>query len=476
MSQISSHKNKTSVRNFINTLVIAGMLGFSPYSFAEDKKGSSSDISIEGPKQPTLEGQSNVDFYREVNKRNECRALKSDYDSAAKDLRTACKESGISGTSCQTKALECANRLGNEEPDNAALFASAFGFNQSTGKSTECPQVAGKDYFEKKKDAQKDMEDAQKQLADLEEDKAKLQEDFNKELQDIQESVNKAQEELEKQKLQINEDKRKRIASFQDQQNQNKETLRKKNTEVLDIKGKLISSQRDKAMKLVAMTDASGQRACMKEVNKARKDYQSVSSSTSGNHIATAKAKKADLLALYNDCMEIFEQQRTSLNESKRQEQEMLNKQLADVQSEIDELSGSMELASNQLNEMETDAQKEQSQAEEKVMKLMQTSQQKMVSAQETLNKKLQALQMKQQAAQQKLTNAQNDISQMGPIPKSRSATRTPEDAAEEIDTAASAMERLQTTGAGLDCSEFANLKSNKTGTKKTVRKSTGNR
>ncbi len=389
-----------------------------------------------------IENDRNRYYQDKKDQKAECQKAEEAVKKFSSELNKKCGEASLK-QECQEEAKSCSQASGEDAYNSIGTFAEAAGFGQysqalntafSGDKKTEngvCAKYSSKDYATEKKDITKDLEKVAEDLADLTRKKAKLQKDFAKEMQDIQKKVDESQEELEKQKLKIKDSKRERIANFQNNQNQQKEQLRQKNMSILDIKGKIITSDRDKAMKLVALTEASGKRTCMNEYNKARANYQKTSSSSTSNFVASSSAKKNDLIAIYTDCMAIFQQQRVALNESKKQEIDTLNAQLANLQSEVDELSGTMELASNQLAEMEQDAAKEQSQAEQKVIKLMQTAQQEMLTAQQDLNSNLQALTQEESNLKSKQNRLNNSLMTMGPAPKS-GAKSTPESIASE--------------------------------------------
>lgn len=469
MSQISQKTNKSAVKIVIKIFMAVGLL--SPTFSASVSFATAEDIAQKCASQAGLtENGQRACIERETAKEESAAKAKVEKAKAliqakkdaaltcteatklvsttSKDLNKSCSEAGL-GKDCAEKATACADASGEEPQDSITALTEAAGLGQYSAaiktatagnkskdeEGNSCAKYSGKDYYETKKKSEEDLDKVAEDLAKLTEEKAKLQKDFAKELQDIQESVTKAQEELEAQKLKIKDSKRERIANFQNTQNQQKDQLRQKNMSILKIKGDIINSDRDKAMKLVALTDASGKRTCMNEYNKARASYQKTSTSSTSNHLASASAKKKDVIAVYTDCIAIFQQQRVALNESKKQEMDTLNAQLANLQSEVDDLTGNMELSANQLNEMETDAATEQSQAEQKVIKFMQTAQQKMLSAQQELTTNVQALTQKETALKTKQNRINNSLMTMGPIPKSRSSKSTAVDVVGEVES-----------------------------------------
>ncbi len=451
-----SEKNKKSGVKILSNLVIAFNLTFffSLPSYASGRQANESVEEYCARLFPTNERGAESCVNRESSKENnanqvkkdkkaECKQAEDAVKKASSELNKKCGEASLK-QECQEEAKSCSQASGKDAYNSIGRFAEAAGFSQysqaldtafSGDEKTEnkvCAKYSSKDYATEKKDVTKDLEKVAEDLADLTRKKAKLQKDFATEMKDIQKKVDDSQEELEKQKLKIKDNKRERIASFQNQQNQQKEQLRQKNMSILKVKGDIITADRDKAMTLAALTDAAGKRACLGEYNKARANYNTkTGSSSTSNFVASSSAKKNDLIAIYTDCMAIFQQKRVALNESAKQKMDTLNSQLANLQSEVDDLTGVMELASNQLAEMEQDAAKEQSQAEQKVIKLMQTAQQEMLTAQQDLNSNLQALAQEESNLKSKQNRLNNTLMTMGPEPKS-GAKSTPESIASE--------------------------------------------
>ncbi|WP_415061679.1 hypothetical protein [Bdellovibrio sp.] len=443
MNKISGKTHKTVVKIFINTLTGAILstslsLGISQHAWAE----SETVLRLEGEeaKRAHEEEQRNR---RDRERRELCRNAENDYKQAETKIAESCRKAGL-GADCVSKAKSCAATSGEDSFDSVSVFATALGLpaGSTAGISSACPQQGGRDYFQDKDKIQKEIKDVEQDLADLNDDKAKIQDDYNKQVQDIQESLTKAQEDYKKKELEIGEKERQRIAEFNNSQNQAKEEIRKRSAEVLKLRGQLIQSQRDKALKLIAMTDASGKRACMKAVSEAKKSYDSVSSGTSANHIAQAKQKKTELINIYNDCMSAFDQQRVALNESKRQEQEEINQQINDAQSNMDEIQNSLNLASTQLEEMKQASQKEKSDALQSVIDLGTRSQQQMQAAYNKMQENLKTLAAKSASLQAALNRSNQSLMSLGPAPK-RGSEYSPADASSEISAQVNILESI---------------------------------
>jgi DNA repair exonuclease SbcCD ATPase subunit len=350
-----------------------------------------------------------------------CNRLRDEFKQANIKLGEACKKAGLSTADCINKSKQCAEVASSDSFSTmdafAMLMTGAPAGSLDGMKGGGCPQYSGRDYFTDRKDLEKEMKDTSKDLANLNDEQAKIQEAYNKDIQDFTESFNKAQEKLNETTHQLEQDERDRLAQFMQSQSQAKEDLRKKGADILRLRGQLIQSQRDKALKMIAMTEASGKRACMKAVAESRKNYESLGASTNSNHIQNAKKKKQDLINTYNDCMDAFDQQRMALMESKKQEQEDLTKQINNLQSSVDEIQNSMNLASTQLEEIKQATAKKKNEAVESVMKLGVITQDKMSTAAQKLNTNKQTIAAKIQNHQGELNRANIKLMSMGPVP-----------------------------------------------------------
>lgn len=404
MSEITGKTERTLVKVFISIFAVAS--AFSSVTRAQV-------VSVTAP--------------------DPCKEATDNYVRAHEKIADACKKAKL-GDDCASKARSC-DEVSTEESFNTMdAFAIALGLPPGSGGKvgSACPQANGRDYFTEKEKIQRELKDTQKELAELNDDKADIQDAYNKEMRDIQEELTKAQENYKKRSREIDQENRERIAEFNNTQNQAKDELRKKGAEILRLRGQLIQSQRDKALKLIAMTEASGKRACMKAVNEAKKAYLGVSASTSSNHIAQAKAKKQELINIYNDCMDAFDQQRIALNESKKQEQEELNQQIADAQASMDEIQNSLSLASSQLEEIKQAADKEKADELQSVIDLGTRGQERMQAAYTKMQENLKTMAQKSANLQGDLNRANQDLMALGPAPK-RGSEYTPEEASSDI-------------------------------------------
>ncbi|WP_413559068.1 hypothetical protein [Bdellovibrio sp. HCB209] len=434
MDRISQNTTKTAVNIFF-TLV------FSMTSVALAQNSSSNSNSNSNNNNNSSSGGGYYD------PRYACKQYRDDLREAQDDLNKLCKDGGV-GRNCVERVDSCASDAGGDGSLNlystAAMAAggssSTMGnmlgiMGQSNAASSSCPQYSFQDYFTKKDKYTDDLDDTSEKLLNIADEQTKAQEDFNKEITDLQKDLNEAQKELEDKNMNIDEEKRQQISDFQKAQNEAKESLRQQGTDLLKSRGALITSQRDKALRLIAMTDASGKRACMKTVREMQKDYQGTLSGLSSNTmIAKAKRQEADLIAAWNDCMSSFDQQRTALLESKKQEEDLINKQIQDTQESMAQTQDTLDLAQSQLTEMQTASDTKKSQAQQNLVKTMQSIQSQMTAAKQKLESTLKSLASKQDSYNQKINRLNTSISSLGVAPPS-GATTTPSAISDEINS-----------------------------------------
>lgn len=447
MNKVSGKKKISVVKIFINTLACAILFwGSSGFAISDEQD------------------EKNKQEARLERERQTCIDERNQILEAEKEIGEACKRAGLGEVSgCVSRAKMCGETSSSDSFNNIGSFAKAFGIDGLTSIGSACPQMNGRDYFTEKEKLEKDIKDTEKELADLNDDKAEIEDDYNKEVQEIQKTLTEAQEDFKKKKLEIAQSDRERVSDFMNTQNQTKEELRKEGEKVIQLRGQLIQSQRKKVLEMIAMSEAAGKRACLKAVKDAKKAYESVSSGKSASHISQAKKKRADLIKIYEECMDGLDQQRIALNESYRTKHEELNKQIDDTQEKMNEIQNSLNLANSQLEEMKEAASKEEADALQSVIDLGQRSQQQMKDAYDKMQKKLQTLAAKNQSLQAALNRINQSLMTLGPAPK-RSAEDTIDEASSTISAQVDIIENIKNSSV---CPNIKDEKLKRTGSSK---------
>lgn len=467
MNKISGKKKVSVVKILVKGMFISVLLSSQISSAGEN---DSAKVIYGTPSVEGIEKQGENDLKlqerrfqeeRDRENRQACKELRDKMDDVDREIGDACKRAGLGEVSgCVSRAKMCGETSGSDSFNTIGSFAKAFGIDGLTSIGSACPQMNGRDYFTEKEKLEKDIKDTEKELADLNDDQAEIEADYNKENQDIQKTLTEAQEDFKKKKLEIAQSDRERVSDFMNTQNQAKEELRKEGEKIIRLRGQLIQSQRDKALKMLAMSEAAGKRACMKAVKDAKKTYDSVPFSKLEKLMKEKRRKREDLINIYEDCMDAFDQQRIALNESKRQEQEELNNQIDSTQARMDEIQNSLNLADSQLKEMKEAASKEEADALQSVIDLGQRSQQQMKDAYDKRQKKSQTLAAKTQSLTAALNRINQSLMTLGPAPK-----RTSEDSVDEASSTISAqiniLEKIKADSSCVDPKLNSQIKKN---------------
>lgn len=364
---------------------------------------------------------------------NSCEGTaRAKYDEAKRNIAKSCSAAGIGGNAqdCAEQVMSCDTAMSTQDFNSMAVLSQVVGVQLDAGTSSGCPQLSGKDFYTEKRTIDDQMDDINKELAQLEKDKAAAEKEFNEKMQEVQKEIREAQKELEDEKLKISEETRQQAADFAEQQASTRSDVRKKNMDLLQLKGKLIKSDRERAINLIKLSESATKRACTGAIKELRDKILKPGSKIS---VKDARAANKELSQSFDDCMKNFDQQRATLNESYRQEQEELNTQIAQLQSDIDDIEGQLELASNQLKEMEADAKTRKNTAEQNLVKMMQEAQQKMTAAQDNLKKEMAAMTQEQNSLKGRLTKLSNELALLGPTPADRSSEDSPKKALANI-------------------------------------------
>lgn len=468
MSKTSGSMNQTVVK-----ILFAIMMGLFPH------KGLAAQITPEQDKYCREKGQNHKGSeISKINVEAQCRAgytetrfepipedkssiTCNDVDKEYKEIRNnitkACNDAGL-GKKCGTNSKACAEEMEEEEFDTRSAIGAALGIQMPTDQKVaeKCPQMSTRDISEGRKNLQKEIKEDEKELADLTKEAAELQADYDKEVQKIQEDLTKAQEDYKEKEKKFNQEERERIADFQKTQAQATQDMKSKGDEILALRGQLTALLRNKARALNKLSESTGKLACMAEVNKMKAEYEKMmgsSTSSSANFIGQAKKKKLEMTRTYSTCMADFYQQRIQLNEQTQNQQETLEKKIADTQSSMDNIQDSLNLAQSQLNEIAKDAAESKKEALQSVIDMGTRMQQQMQSAYSKLQKNLQAIQTKTASLQKSLATSNNELLSLGPVPKTKKDLSA-SDAAETISAELRSLSAIQNDPKKAECIE----------------------
>lgn len=433
MNKISDRTNRTVVKIFINTLATMSLVLSPVLTQAQTPSPTPSPT----PNQASMEDVA-------LRTKQYCGTYFDKIEAANRNIAAACRKAGLGGSSnCVEKAKNCGETTEEESFDTLGALTQAAGTfmgNQNLSSATSatankgCPQLNGRDYFTEKDKIQDQIKDMKKELADLDNDKADAKKEYDDAIKEIQEDLAKAQKKAKDDGLDVDEDLRKQVADFQTNQASAAKSMREQGTSILTLRGQLISLDRQKAQALLELSDFTARTDCKKKMIELNNAYKAVNSGTSSGHITRAKAKKAELIETFNKCMVGFTERRKNLNETFKQQRDLLEKKIADTESDVTAVEDSLSQSESQLAQIKNDANTKKQNALQEVIDLGTRSQSAMESAYNNLQTKNSALAKKEQSLNESLNQASNSLLTLGPAP-ARGTEYSSSEASSEIDS-----------------------------------------
>ncbi|MGZ3775983.1 MAG: hypothetical protein ACXVCY_19510 [Pseudobdellovibrionaceae bacterium] len=462
MNTISGNKKKSIVKDFAVTFLSVTFLfsssGFAGSSSSSGSSNSNGAVVGYGTPLPAEEQNKVRDHDRgfEIEDRdhNDCNSAIEQIRAERAKISDACKEISSGHTEqCKEKVDNCSEISGSQSFNSIGSFAQALGVPGNItsafdpAMTSACPKWSGKDFYDEKSRLEREIKDTEKEIADLNDDRASAQKDFNTENNDAQKTLADAQKEFEKRKKEMSQEERDRTADAFKNQVQAAKDMREKGMQILQLRGNVIQMQREKTMKLLAASEAAGKSTC----TKAAKDYKkSVIAENNANKISQGLGliRKSSLineeaLRIYTECMATLNNQRLALNETYNQKIDETNKQIENLQQDMDNVKNTLNLSESQLQQIKSDAETEKKQEMDRLTQLMQTTQKQITDAYNIQQQKTQTINAKDQSLQKALNNLNQKLMQMGPPPP-QSSSSTPTQVASTIDQAEKNIEDIQ--------------------------------
>lgn len=412
-----------SVVKFLICILITSLFS-SSVLLAEDKKTEKSKPEVtldsEGKIKITSEASAEALERMEKNRKEEkrdlsCKEADKEYKKALEDMKSGCSKAGYALKECQQKSLECLNSEGgNDDADPIGMVASQMGVpvgNVLSGKA--CPQLSGRSFATRKDKIEEKLKRAKEQLADVQKETAEMNENYQKEMIALNRKMTEAEKELKEKLKDMDAEDRKRIAEFQQSQNQAKEELRKTGMSLIQLRAKLNNSQAEKAVALIELTEEAAKMECDAKVAAVSLKATAVKTNTSQNHIAQATANKKRRLAVWNSCIEGFQEKRKAMLESKKSEQEAILTEIKNTESRADEIQNMLNLSSSQLEQIKQADLTSKSEAQQNLIKLGQEIQQEMTAAYTKLQQTQQAFNTKSANLQTQLNMANMELQKL---------------------------------------------------------------
>jgi hypothetical protein len=281
--------------------------------------------------------------------KRDCRELKSKVDDAFSKFSERCSDAGIS-MNCDKKVSLCEQPAQEEyRNENAFLTAlgGAFGISKPMAAS-RCSSMTGREYKDQKKELQDKLKDANKDLAQNERDVAELNEKYNEQVAEIDKEVADNQKKYTEDQLAAGKSGRDAKTAVEQSLIQARATRRSKEAKLVKLNSDLGAIIRSKNEKLSALLDSKATLACFdraSSITSAKKVFGSVSQQTSGG------GNKKNLQEMtYTSCKAEFAAKRLATIEEHEAALRDKNKEIADTQSEIDDLDQQVASAQNEYD------------------------------------------------------------------------------------------------------------------------------
>jgi chromosome segregation ATPase len=356
-----------------------------------------------------------------------------------------CKDGGFDASSCFSKIADCSNELEETTHSTTSSLWKTLGLNLPQSKAstpaqrTFCPKVSGKTFLERRKDYKRDLKDLDSDLADLKKDIAEEQNELSEGLKKIEDEVTEAQKTLEEDKAEFTDKRREQLNDFTEQQRKTAEDQRVKEMELLKLEGDLVNVNRKLVTEMIALTDQAANRACLSAVRKMRDEILKLEGQA--NTIQKARERKKNLIGSYNDCMSTYDQRRTSMMESNKQENERINKTIASLKGDLEDQQNALKAAQAQLAEIEKETSERITSAEQRYLSLTQSAMTRMQALNQSSKTKMDAMAEKKAALEAERNELNNELTAMGKMPENTESTITADEVLTEADAGLTALE-----------------------------------
>lgn len=352
---------------------------------------------------------------------NNCSDLKRTLDDKRDAYYKACSSANVSSSTCSSKSSTCASVGSDDEYGNNAQLLSAFsealGVPQDQVGSS-CPKYSGQDYFEQKKDLEKQLDEVNDKIKKNKQDLADLNKDFTDDVQKVQEEIADAQKDYQQQQTDINQKRRDRAADQAKQAAEMTANVKKMQTDILTKQQEKDTIYADKNSSLKQLTEDSANYACM---DKVKKDYDTLKGlqqrGSSKSLIASGTTLTNRLKNSFNQCMAQFYDARMKLIQQSDAKIALADKTINDTQSQIDNTQTQLSQMSTQEQQAQTDENTTLTNAQNALQQKIQRATAKLQSLQQTTQQKQQAITDDQTAQQKKSTSISNQILALGAVP-----------------------------------------------------------
>lgn len=379
---------------------------------------------------------------------NTCSNAKKDFADLDKELYKSCKEGGMSGTSCSSKAKTCSQTFSGGMDDSTEMQVSAI-LGELAGsplQSSSCPQLSGKDYFSSKKDMDREIADLQDKQRKANKDMAKISKELEKDKKELADKLKDAQENFRKQKEKMTEEEQKQVQELfkvaQDRLRQIDEIEKNIMLETQKMNNIFSSTQ----IKTAEFSTDKINLQCNLTLRKAKEEYsKSMQGQGNKNIFSNSNERKKYLLTIWNSCQEKQQNELKVLIEGAKQAEEISKNTMSFLETQKERLEDSKKFEAQQQEQQKL-AQSASIAAQEQSITALQAeiSTQTDVAIKAALTEG-QTLANEITQHDKDILRIKQEIQQLGMAP-SRSSTLSEKDASSDIERITRTQERLKQT------------------------------
>lgn len=360
---------------------------------------------------------------------------------AKRNITKLCSEGGL-GDKCYERAKLCADvARATDEPDSTSAIQSALSslmgntnvapITPKKREPTGCPQYTYDGYTKRRKEINDELKQLKEDLNRSKTDAADLEKETQEDLKKTQEDLNTAQKDKQDALHDVDDDTRKQVSEASENQSKMKSALSATDLKIIELRGAIQASQADAADKLLQINTDAVKDTCMATYEERLNKYQS-SKLKSSIGFGEMKRLKSALLASYTNCIKMYDQKRINLMTQKEQEQAELRQKINAAAGDMEETERSIDLAKNQLNEIQTAAAAKKKEAEANLLQKMQTANTSAATTAQNMQKRQATFQTKDSELQKRINELNTELSLMGDEPDP-DATTTPRKVASQI-------------------------------------------
>ncbi len=378
---------------------------------------------------------------------NSCDRLSRDFREQWRKVTQYCSSTGERPENCRTTVLQCQDKINDliSQSNDArssqggwmnTIFqtaASSLGGAMGTalsnandpgaglrGLSQGCPRLTGRDYQERKRNAEKDLRDAEKDLKEAEKKISEAQKKLGEDSVKIQERLQEANAKFEEEKKNLTNETREAIQQQQRQQAELAQRIRTTNMEALQLRAQLTQAMRAHATSMVSYSESVFRRSCMREVEKMRQEIygnRANNGQNQGNFLKAGIDRRKDLQSAYDTCLSKLDQEKAQQIETARAQQQQIQQQIEMKEADLTQLNEDVAAAQQEANRVQNELSTNLNDKQKQLVETIQRLQQELTNLQNNTQTELRNINAEIQRIQNRINVARIEIASLGPEP-----------------------------------------------------------